>query len=296
MDAETADSIREYVRGVLDELDVPGAAVVIVDADGVVFAEGYGMADDSGRQVTPQTPFRIASLSKQLTGLAVMQLVQSGELALDARISDYLPWWGADGSPVAELTIRHLLAHTAGWSERDGSLPLTGTDTDDGAMERNARRLEQTPLQYPIGEFHYMNATYDLLGYLVGEVSGLTFEEYLRTRVLDPLEMTHTYSSLADAQANGMAQGHYPFFGVTIPYDFPFSRAAPPVRIDDRQRRGPWTCARRPPKSRRIRRHRDAARGSDERAPSAAGRYLARRRLRLGLVLVPALRCGDLDG
>jgi CubicO group peptidase (beta-lactamase class C family) len=202
--------------------------VVVVDADGVVFAEGYGIADDSGRQVTLQTPFRIASLSKQLTGLAVMQLVQNGELALDARISDYLPWWGAEGSPVAELTIRHLLSHTAGWGERDGSLPLTGTDGDDGAMERNARRLEQTPLQYPIGEFHYINATYDLLGYLVAEISGMTFEDYVRTEVVEPLEMSHTYFSLAEAQANGMAQGHYPFFGVPVSYDFPFSRAALP--------------------------------------------------------------------
>lgn len=228
IDPATTDSIREYVRGVLDELGVPGAVVVIVNAEGVVFTENYGTADESGRLLTPQTPFRIASLSKQLTGLAVMQLVQSGDLELDTRISDYLPWWGADGSPVAELTVRHLVTHTAGWSERDGSLPLTGTDAGEGAMERNARRLEQTPLQYPIGEFHYLNSTYDLLGFLVAEVSGLTFEDYLRRHVVEPLEMTHTYFSLAEAQANGLAQGHYPFFGVTIPYDFPFSRAGLP--------------------------------------------------------------------
>jgi CubicO group peptidase (beta-lactamase class C family) len=228
LDPAVAAAIQAYVEGVLAELDVPGAAVVVVDRDGAIFAEGYGTADDSGRPATPQTPFRIASLSKQLTGLAVMQMIESGTLSLEATVHDYLPWFGADGSDTARITVRDLLAHGAGWSERDGSLPLTGTDTDDGAMERNVRRLADTPLSYPIGEFHYQNATYDVLGYLVAVVSGTPFEEYLQAHVLEPLRMTHTYLSQADARAGGVAQGHYPFFGLLIPYEIPYSRAGLP--------------------------------------------------------------------
>jgi CubicO group peptidase (beta-lactamase class C family) len=228
LDPQVANAIRDYVEGILADLDVPGAAVVVVDADGPVFAEGYGKADDSGRAATPQTPFRIASLSKQLTGLAVMQLVESGDLSLEATVHDYLPWFGADGSDTARITVRDLLAHGSGWSERDGTLPVTTTDTDAGAMERNVRRLADTPLVNPIGEFHYMNATYDVLGYLVAVVSGMSFEEYLQSHVLEPLGMTHTYLSQAAARTGGVAQGHYPFFGLLIPYEIPYYRAAMP--------------------------------------------------------------------
>jgi len=228
LDPQVADDIRDYVKGILSELGVPGAAVVVVHRDGALFSEGYGKADDSGRAATPQTPFRIASLSKQLTGLAVMQLVESGDLSLEATVHDYLPWFGADGSDTARITVRDLLAHGSGWGERDGTLPATTTDADAGAMERNARRLADTPVVNPIGEFRYMNGTYDLLGYLVAVVSGTSFEEYLQAHVLDPLGMTHTYLSQADARAGGVAQGHYPFFGVLIPYEIPYYRAALP--------------------------------------------------------------------
>lgn len=228
LEPTVAGALRDYVEGTLAELNVPGAAVVVVDKDGAVYAEGYGTADESGRPATPETPFRIASLSKQLTGLAVMQLVESGDLSLAATVHDYLPWFGADGSDTARITVRNLLAHGSGWSERDGSLPLTGTDAGDGAMERNVRRLADTPLAYPIGEFHYQNATYDTLGYLVAVVSGTSFEEYLQSHVLDPLRMTHTYLSQAAAQAGGVAQGYYPFFGILIPYEIPYSRAGLP--------------------------------------------------------------------
>jgi len=228
LNAEMTSEIHDYVARVLADLNVPGASVVIVDADGPVFAEGFGEADDSGRPATPQTPFRIASLSKQLTGIAVMQLVQSGDLSLDAAVRDYLPWFGAEGSSTARITVRDLLSHTAGWGERDGSLPVAGTETDDRAMERNVHRLADTPLTSPIGEFHYVNAGYDVLGYLVGVVSGTSYEAYMQEHVLDPLRMSNTFLSQAAARAGGVAQGHLPFFGVQIGWEIPYSRASLP--------------------------------------------------------------------
>jgi CubicO group peptidase (beta-lactamase class C family) len=228
LDPSLSEQIHDYVIGVLDDLNVPGASVVIVDVDGPVFAEGFGTAVDSGRPATPQTPFRIASISKQLTGIAAMQLVQAGDLSLSATVRDYLPWFGAEGSPTARITVRDLLAHTTGWGERDGSLAVTGTDADDGAMERNARRLADTPLTYPIGEFHYINGSYDVLGYLIGEVSGTSFEVYLQEHVLDPLQMSNTHLSQASARAGGVALGHLPFFGIQIGYEIPYSRASMP--------------------------------------------------------------------
>ncbi|HET8776198.1 MAG TPA: serine hydrolase domain-containing protein, partial [Candidatus Limnocylindria bacterium] len=173
--------------------------------------------------VTPQTPFRIASLSKQITAIAARQLIDEGLLRLDATVRDYLPWFGADGSAVASITVRDLLAHTSGWTTRDGTVTLTEESTDALAIERNVRRLAGTEPTLGVGTFEYTNATYDVLGYLVATVSGTTFEDYVTEHVLDPLEMSHTYLDVASAKADGLAEGHYRFFGVLASFDPPFS-------------------------------------------------------------------------
>lgn len=236
MDARAADPldesleqrIRSFITQSLDELGVPGASVVVARADGVAYAEGFGTADDTGRPVTPQTPFRIASLSKQLTAIAVRQLLDDGKLRLDATVHDYLPWFGANGSALASVTIRDLLAHTSGWTTRDGVVNLTDESADNLAAERNVRRLADTEPILGVGTFEYTNATYDVLGYLVGVVSGTSFEEYLIQHVLVPLKMEHTHVDLASAQADGLAQGHYRFFGLLAPFQPPFSRGSLP--------------------------------------------------------------------
>lgn len=228
LDAGVADQIRAYVGDVFDELGIPGGVVVIVDAEGTRFAEGFGTADGGGRAVTPETPFRIASLSKQLTGLAVRQLIDDGRLELDTAVSDVLPSFGA-GNPEAEaITIMDLLAHSAGWSERDGVVALTDTSTDDGALERSVLRLGRTPGIGPGEPFAYSNASYDTLGAVVASASGGTFEAYLQEHVLAPLDMNHTHMTMETAVGDGMSDGHYPFFGIPLAYDVPFSRATLP--------------------------------------------------------------------
>jgi CubicO group peptidase (beta-lactamase class C family) len=228
LDPTVADRIRTYVRDVFAELGIPGGAVVIVDADGTRFAEGFGTADGDGRAITPQTPFRIASLSKQLTGLAVRQLIDDGRLDFDTAVSDVLPGFGA-GNPDAEaITIMDLLTHSAGWSERDGVIALTDTSADEGALERSVMRLGETPGIGPSREFAYSNASYDALGAVVAAVSGVSFEAYLEEHVLAPLEMDHTHLTMTAAVEDGLSEGHYPFFGIPLAYDVPFSRATLP--------------------------------------------------------------------
>ena len=228
LDSATADQIRTYMRDVFDELGIPGGVVVVVDADGTRFAEGFGAAGGDGRAMTPQTPFRIASLSKQLTGLAVRQLIDEERLAFDTRVSDVIPLFGA-GNPDAEaITVMDLLTHSAGWSERDGVIALTDTSTDEGALERSVLRLGGTPGIGPARPFAYSNASYDALGAVVAAVSGQSFERYLEEQVLAPLDMGHTHLTMPAAVEDGLADGHYPFFGIPLAYDLPFSRATLP--------------------------------------------------------------------
>jgi CubicO group peptidase (beta-lactamase class C family) len=226
--AERADAVRTFVRNAVDQLGVPGTAVVVVGRDGIEFAEGFGSARDDGTPVTPQTPFHIASVSKQLTSIAVMQLVESGDLSLDATVRSYIDWFGADGSDTAKITVRDLLAHTSGWSGWQGLTNRIDESHGERMLELNARRLASEPLTRPIGQFEYSNANYDVLGYLLAVVSGVSYEDYMTEHVLGPLKMTHSHLSDAEARADGLAQGHYPFFGIPIAYDIPFVRGSLP--------------------------------------------------------------------
>src|SRR5581483_11570000 len=93
-------AIDAFVSTTLRDRGVPGAALAIVRGDQVVHLRGFGVADQSGRAVTPQTPFRIGSNSKGFTALAIMQLVEQGKVALDAPVQRYLPWFRlADPDP-----------------------------------------------------------------------------------------------------------------------------------------------------------------------------------------------------
>lgn len=228
LDQATIDKIHDFASSAFDELSVPGAAVVVVSADGVVYEEGFGTTDDAGTPVTPATPFHLASLSKQLTAIAVMQLIESGDLELDATVRSYLPWFGVDGSETAKITVRDLLAHASGFSEADGLVNRSDQGTDDGALERNIRRLAETPLSHPIGQFEYSNANYDALGELVAVASGMLYEDYMAERVFAPLGMVDSFTSEADASADGVAQGHYPFFGFSIEFPVGFVRGSVP--------------------------------------------------------------------
>lgn len=226
--ATTLQAIRSYVKSELAELHVPGAAVAIVHDDAIVFAEGFGIAQPDGTPVTPQTPFLISSVSKSLTAIAVQQQIQAGNLELDGRVQDYLPWFGAGHSGTAAITVRDLLAHTSGWTYGDGNVNRLDESDDDQALERNVRRLSDTPPTHPSGQFGYSTANYDVLGLLVQTVSAERYEDYMQRHIFDPLEMGHTFSNRTAAEQDGLATGYYPFFGISIPWRIPFVRSSAP--------------------------------------------------------------------
>ena len=224
----TIYKIHDFAASAFEELGVPGAAVLVVDADGILYEEGFGTTDDADTPVTPTTPFHLASLSKQLTGIAVMQLVEAGDLTLAATVRSYLPWFGDQGSETARITVKDLLAHTSGFSEAAGLTNRSDAGTDDGALERNIRRLAEVPLGHPIGQYEYSNANYDALGYLVAVASGMSYERYMAENVFAPLGMVDTFTTEADAAADGVALGHYPFFGFSMQMPVGFVRGSVP--------------------------------------------------------------------
>src|ERR1700752_2284817 len=92
MGAPDFAAIDRYIESQMQAARLPGLALGIVQGDQIVHLKGYGIADPTGRAVTPQTPFQIASLGKPITGVAIMQLVEQGKIELDAPVQRYLPW------------------------------------------------------------------------------------------------------------------------------------------------------------------------------------------------------------
>ncbi len=224
-------AIDAYIAGKMRTPRIPGLALAIVKGDQLVYLKGYGQANPAGYPVTPQTPLVIGSISKAFTSLAVMQLVEAGQVDLDAPVQRYLPWFRvADPQASSEITVRQLLTMTSGISGGGALATFTLTDQDDGALDRHVRYLADVGISNPPGQaFEYSNANYTTLGAIVQAVSGLSYEDYVRQRILAPLDMQHTFLSQDDAQAHGMATGYVWWFGVPVATAVPFNRGDLPA-------------------------------------------------------------------
>lgn len=109
------DSIDDYIEEQMHRLHVPGISLAIIEGDKIVHQRGFGKARPGGEAPTPQTPLFIGSLTKSITALAVMQLVEASKVELDAPVQRYLPWFRvADPDASAQMTVRHLLNQTSG--------------------------------------------------------------------------------------------------------------------------------------------------------------------------------------
>jgi CubicO group peptidase (beta-lactamase class C family) len=144
------EQIDRYVAGRMRAARIPGLALAIVKRDRAVYVQAYGVADPTGRPVTPDTPFEIGSITKAVTALAVMQLVEAGRVQLDAPVQRYLPWFRvADAAASARISVRQLLTMTSGLPQLYE--PQLWTAQDDGVVERAVRLLANADLARPVG-------------------------------------------------------------------------------------------------------------------------------------------------
>ncbi len=212
--------MREYLVAASALGHVQGT--VLVAEDGTVLVDtAFGLANmELGVRNTPDTRFRVASVSKQFTAMAIAMLAESGRLRISDSISKYFDSLPPDWSGI---TIHHLLRHTSGISDYEEW--FGGYDTQaysdymaqEGAAARIARDARKRPLDFAPGtRFSYSNSAYILLGYIIERASGMSYEDFLRTRILEPLGMTrssqdHSAELLPDrAQGYRLRPGAYP--------------------------------------------------------------------------------------
>ncbi len=189
------------VQRALKELAASGAAIAVVRAGKVVYAQGFGVRDrEKNLPVTPDTRFMIGSTTKAFTALMVGQLVEAGQFTWDTPVRQLLPDFAvADEYATNHLTMRDLLTHRTGVARSDlawyGNAKLTRADL--------FAKLKHLPIANPMRQtWEYNNFMYAMAGFTLERLSNQTWEQNLQRRVLQPLGMTQTLLSIADLGAS----------------------------------------------------------------------------------------------
>ena len=227
---EIASIIEKYRQEIplrMQQENVAGLAVVVVDDQNILWAEGFGYTDwDEKIPVMPSTLFSIQSMSKSFTATAVMFAVQDGLVDLDEPITTYLPDFHVNSifeeHPEKKITLRMLLSHTAGFVFE---APY-GNNYDRPAysFEKHIASISDTWLKFPVGtRYYYSNVGIDLAGYILQVRSGIPFIQYVQEKVLDPLGMKDSTLAVDRIRANSRrAIGHVPGELFRPPVDFLF--------------------------------------------------------------------------
>ncbi len=213
-----------YVEGVRKQFDVPGIAVAIIKDGKVVLERGYGVRSIETRQpVDAHTMFAIASNTKAFTAACLSILADEGKLELDDRVIDHLPWFRmSDPYITREMRVRDLLVHRSGLGLGAGDLMFWPATTY--STEEIVRRLREVPIKGGFrAQYAYDNVLYGVAQLVIEEASGQSYEEFLRTRIFEPLGMDETrFNSDALEPGDNVATGH-------AKADFKELRTVPPL-------------------------------------------------------------------
>jgi CubicO group peptidase (beta-lactamase class C family) len=214
-------SLQQWVREAAERLGVPGVAVGIYHAGQEQYAYHGVTSVENPLAVDADTLFQFGSTGKTFTATAVMRLVDQGRVDLGATVRTYLPEFRLkDESVASEVTILHLLNHTAGWS---GDVFETTGDGDD-ALARYVERMAEVDQVTPLGAtVSYNNASLSIAGRVIEKVTGQAFEQAIKELIFEPLGLVHCYFFPTDIMTRRFAVGHNQHADGTIAVAHPWA-------------------------------------------------------------------------
>jgi D-alanyl-D-alanine carboxypeptidase len=206
--------IDRWVAYRQETLGIPGVAIAIGVEDKVGLCKAYGSANlERNIPMTTEHAFRIASHSKTFTAIAIMQLVERGQLRLDDRISNHLSWLSDQEGKIGRATIRQLLSHSAGVIRDGQDASFWSFERDWPTIEELKEELQDADLVYPGSQqFKYSNIGFALLGMAIEAVTGGLYSAYVRQHILAPLNLTTTGPELDAHAERSLATGYSPEF------------------------------------------------------------------------------------
>lgn len=226
--------LENYVNAAMRQWQVPGVAIAIVRGDSVIYARGFGVRE-LGRpeRVDEHTLFAVASNTKAVTATALGLLVSENTLRWDDRARQHLPRFALDDSLASrDVTVRDLLSHRIGLGTWAGDLLWYGSDLPiDSVMAGTARVPLTLGFRYRYG---YSNLGFIAAGQMIPVLSGQSWADFVRARLLEPLGMSRTTTSVADLPARGnVASPHAMIDGRIQPVPYrPVDNAAPAAALN----------------------------------------------------------------
>jgi D-alanyl-D-alanine carboxypeptidase len=169
--------------------DQPGAAAIVVRNGAILLRAGYGLADmEQGIAMRPEHVFRLGSITKQFTGVAILMLAEEGRLSLDDPLTRFFPDYPTGDRTV---TVEQLLGHTSGIRSYTSMREWAATRRQDLSVAELMDMFKDQPFDFEPGDaWSYNNSGYILLGAVIEEVSGVSYADFVRTRIFEPLGMT----------------------------------------------------------------------------------------------------------
>src|SRR5215210_1493369 len=231
------EALESHISSLIESDTLPALSVSVVKGDRLVWSKGFGLADlATASPASPRTSYLWFSMTKIVTATAVVRLAEDGKLDLDAPADEYFPGFKVVSQPTP-VTVRHLLNHSSGLANPlpiRWVRPAAAPDFDRGAfVERllsKNRRLKSVP-----GErASYSNLGYLVLGEVISEVTGTSYEEHVRAEILSPLGMARTGFSYPEPAKDGAATGYQPLWRPLTPL---FRAALPRGVVGPRQGR-----------------------------------------------------------
>ncbi|MDR1552032.1 MAG: beta-lactamase family protein [Prevotellaceae bacterium] len=182
------DSLFSAIYSAVNE---PGAAVLVMKGDSLIFEKCYGIADmQTQAPITPETNFCIASVSKQFSAVAILQLAEHGLLSLSDNLKKFFPEYKADF--YNRITLHHILSHTSGIPDTrprtDKNFVLYSTDVESCEYLIDLDKLNFEPGT----EYEYMNPTFQLVYQIIPRITGIDFDSYMKQHIFDLAEMTNS--------------------------------------------------------------------------------------------------------
>ena len=201
-----AEALEGMIEREREQKGLAAVSIALVDSGGIVWAAGFG-EQESGVGATAETVYRVGSVSKLFTDIAVMQLAERGEIDIDAPVRGYLPDFAPDNRSGTAITLRQLMAHRSGLIRE----PPAGHYFDDTgtSLAATVASLEGTPLVYPPEtRTKYSNAGIAVVGYALEVTREEPFADYVRRAVLTPLGMTHSAFTPDPAVVDDLARAY----------------------------------------------------------------------------------------
>src|ERR1700688_2125804 len=214
---DVVDKLRFFIQQQMTEKELPALSIALIDDQQIVWAEGFGMADPKSKTpATADTVYRIGSVSKLFTDIALMQLVERGELNLDAPVTDYLPDFHPRNPFGTPITLRQLMSHRSGLLRES---PVGNYfETSQPTLAATVHSLNGTELVFaPNTHTKYSNAAIAVVGYLLEAQNHKPFAEYLKSSVLDPMGLRHSSFEPEPSIVANLAKGEmWTYDGLTF--------------------------------------------------------------------------------